>query len=127
MATEVTVTGNKKVETLMKEFNKKFPYLQLCIFPLSMKNASTKKPVDRSLTIASVRSKTAPGEISINGRKLVKTLESEFENIFGLYAQVCYYDKAGKGYYTSGTYDNMSLTSLNEEIEKKGGVKDKWY
>lgn len=127
MATEVTVTGNKKVETLMKEFNKKFPYLQLCIFPLSMKKASTKTPVDRSLTIASVRSKTAPGEISINGRKLVKTLESEFESIFGLYAQVCYYDKAGKGYYTSGTYDNMSLTSLNEEIEKKGGVKDKWY
>lgn len=127
MATEITVTGQKKVETLMKQFNEKFPYLQLCIFPISAKDMGTKVPVDRSQTIAKVRSKVAPGEISISGKKLVKTLEKEFAEIFGLYAEVCYYDKDGKGYYTSGLYDSLTLTSLNEEIEKKGGIKDKWY
>lgn len=30
--TELTVTGNKKIITLQKEFNKKFPYLRLGIF-----------------------------------------------------------------------------------------------
>jgi hypothetical protein len=30
--TELSVTGNKKIGTLMKDFNKKFPYLRLGIF-----------------------------------------------------------------------------------------------
>lgn len=30
--TEITVSGNKKIGTLQKEFNKKFPYLRLGIY-----------------------------------------------------------------------------------------------
>ena len=30
--TEISVNGNKKVGTLQKEFNKKFPYIRLGIF-----------------------------------------------------------------------------------------------
>ena len=33
MAREITTTGSKLVSTLMKEFNKNFPYLRLGIFP----------------------------------------------------------------------------------------------
>lgn len=127
---EITVSGQKKVETLMKEFNDKFPYLQLCIFPISMKEATSKTPVDRNLTIAKVRSQetsTSEIEISIHGRKLVKNLEKEFLENYGLYVEVCYYDKDGHGYFTSGTYDDLTLSSLDAEIAKKGGVKGKWY
>lgn len=126
MAVEVTVSGNKKIETLMKQFNEKFPYLQLGIFPMSAKDDKTKTPVDKSLTIAKVRTKVAPGEISINGRKLVKNLEREFDDIFGIYVEVCYCGKDGIDYYTAGAYDDLSLTALNNEIESLGGVKDKW-
>lgn len=126
MAVEVTVSGNKKIETLMKQFNEKFPYLQLGIFPMSAKDDKTKTPVDKSLTIAKVRTKVAPGEISINGRKLVKNLEKEFDDIFGIYVEVCYCGKDGIDYYTAGAYDDLSLTALNNEIESLGGVKDKW-
>ena len=40
MAREVTTTGSKKLKTLMKEFNKHFPYLSLHLHSSSMaKNA----------------------------------------------------------------------------------------
>ncbi len=127
---EISVTGQKKVETLMKEFNEKFPYLQLCIFPKAMMEESSKTPVDRTKTIAQVRiqdpEKTSI-DISIHGRKLVKNLETEFLENYGLYVEVCYYDKDGHGFYTSGSYDDLNLTTLNKTIEEKGGLKDKWY
>ena len=31
-----------------------------------------------------------------------------------------YNEKDGKRYYTSGTYDEMSLTQLNKELESRG-------
>lgn len=127
---EITVSGQKKVETLMKEFNEKFPYLQLCVFPKEMMDKSSKTPVDRTLTIAKVRSQETASseiEISIHGKKLVKNLEAEFLGNYGLYVEVCYYDKDGHGFFTSGSYDEFTLASLNKEIESKGGVKDKWY
>lgn len=127
---EITVCGQKKVETLMKEFNEKFSYLQLCVFPKDMMDKSSKTPVDRTLTIAKVRSQetaTSEIEISIHGKKLVKNLEAEFLGNYGLYVEVCYYDKDGHGFFTSGSYDEFTLASLNKEIESQGGIKDKWY
>lgn len=43
------------------------------------------KPVEKKST-----------EISVRGNKKIKTLEKEFDTVFGLYAQVCYYDPDGK-------------------------------
>jgi hypothetical protein len=124
----ISVTGNKKIKTLQKEFNEAFPYLHLSIFPLSDKKKRQKMlcihqyPGDKR--ISEVRTKVSPGEISIHGRTLVKNLEKEFENEYGLYAEVCYTEKDDERYYTSGKHDEMSLTQLNKEGEKKGWKKD---
>ena len=40
--TEITVSGNKKIATLQKEFNKKFPYIRLGIFYSYARNAVKK-------------------------------------------------------------------------------------
>ena len=98
MATEISVTGNKKIGTLQKEFHEKFPYLRLEIFPLSEKRKKMKTPFSSDLTIATVRKGKSSGDITITGNKLVKTLEHEFEEDFGLYAQVCYTEKDGSRY-----------------------------
>jgi hypothetical protein len=119
----ISVTGNKKIKTLQKEFNEAFPYLQLCIFPVSEKKKTTKYSHPGEKLITEVRTKVSPGEISIHGATLVKNLEKEFEDEYGLYAEVCYITKEGKGYYTSRAYDEMSLTQLNKEGEKKGWKK----
>jgi len=121
---EISVTGNKKIATLQKEFNKKFPFICLCIFYSYARQAVAKgesiTQIDGDKTLASVRRADSGGDISIAGNKKIKTLEAEFDKVFGLYAQVCYTDKDGHGYYTSGSNDDKTLAAFNAECEKRG-------
>ena len=126
MAEGISVTGNKKLKTLQKEFNNKFPYVRLGVFPLSNKKEFTKPKYDAEKRISEVRTKTNPGDISIHGRTLVGNIEKQFEKIFGLYAQVCYTKSDGGGHYTSGSLDEMNLTQLNKHGEKEGWKKGVW-
>ena len=126
MAEGISVTGNKKLKTLKKEFNKKFPYVRLGVFPLSEKKKSTKHRHDAEKRISEVRTKTNPGDISIHGRTLVGNIEKQFEKIFGLYAQVCYTGSDGGRFYTTGSLDEMNLTQLNKHGEKEGWKKGVW-
>jgi hypothetical protein len=73
-----------------------------------------------------VRKKDTGGTISIAGNKKIKTLEAEFDKVFGLYAQICYADANGKRYYTSGSQDDKTISSFNAECEKNGRKKGVW-
>ncbi len=123
-AVEISVTGNKKIGTLQKEFNKKFPYLRLGLFysyarqQVAKGEAITQIPADK--TLASVRRADSGGDISISGNKKIKSLEKEFDTVFGLYCQICYTEGDGHRYYTSGSNDDKTLASFNEECEKHG-------
>jgi hypothetical protein len=129
-STDISVTGNKKLDTLRKEFNKNFPCLQLGIFYSYARQQVAKgesiTQIDGTKTLASVRRADSGGDISISGNKKIKTLEKEFDTVFGLYCQVCYYSPEGRGYYTSGTTDEMTLSAFNEQCKKRGCPKDKW-
>ena len=125
-AVEISVTGNKKIDTLRKEFNKQFPYLRLSLYYSYMRNESTKTPLSGDKTLASVRRADSGGDISIAGNKKIKTLEKEFDTVFGLYAQVCYTDADGSRYYTGSSSDEKTLASFNEECEKNGCKKGVW-
>ena len=129
-ATELSVSGNKKIDTLRKEFNKKFPYLRLGIY-YSYAREQVKKgeaihPIDGSKTLASVRRANSSGNISISGNKKVKSLEKEFDTVFGLYVQVCYTTSTGGRGYTVGWEDDMTLSQYNENREKTGCLKNQW-
>ena len=129
-ASEISVTGNKKLDTLRKEFNKKYPYLRLGIFysyarqQVAKGEAISAIPGDK--TLASVRRADSGGDISISGNKKIKSLEKEFDTVFGLYCQVCYTTGDGKRYYTSGSDDDKTLTAFNAECEKRGCKKGEW-
>lgn len=129
-ATELSVTGNKKIGTLQKEFNKKFPYQRLKICYSYARQAVAKgetiSGIDPDKTLASVRRADSGGDISISGNKKIKSLEKEFDTVFGLYAQVCYTSKEGSRYYTSGSNDEKTLASFNAECEKNGCKKGVW-
>ena len=130
MAREVTTTGSKKIKTIYKQFNEHFPYLRLKILSSDMAEKARKREtiygLDIEKTLSEVREKTGSGKISFTGRKNVKTIEKEFEKIFGLYAQICYTESDGKRYYTSGSDDSKTLTVLNREKEAAGCKKDIW-
>lgn len=123
-STELSVSGNKKIETLQKEFNKKFPYLRLCIAysyaRKQVKAGESIQTIDGSKTLASVRRADSGGSISISGNKKIKSLEKEFDTVFGLYCQVCYTTAEGNRYYTSGSSDEMTLSAFNAYCEKEG-------
>ena len=129
-ATEISVTGNKKIGTLRKEFNKKFPFIRLGIFYSYARQQVAKGEsitnIDVDKTLASVRRADSGGDISISGNKKIKTLEKEFDTVFGLYAQVCYTTAEGKRHYTSGSDDEMTLSAFNEKCEKEGCKKGEW-
>lgn len=121
---EISVSGNKKIATLQKEFNKKFPFIRLGIYYSYARQAVAKgesiTQIDGDKTLASVRRADSGGDISISGNKKIKSLEKEFDTVFGLYAQVCYTDKDGHRYYTSGSLDDMTLAAFNAYCEKNG-------
>lgn len=123
-ATELSVTGNKKIITLQKEFNKKFPYLRLGIFysyaRKQVAEGESIHQIDGDKTLASVRRADSGGSISISGNKRIGSLEKEFDTAFGLYCQVCYTAADGHRYYTSGNADTKTLSAFNKECEKAG-------
>ncbi len=127
--TEISVTGNKKIGTLQKEFNKKFPYIRLSIFYSYARRQVAKGetiyniPEDKAL--ASVRRADSGGDISISGNRKVKSLEAEFDKVFGLYAQICYTTGEGNRHYTS-SFDEMTLSALNTYGEKNGWKKGEY-
>ena len=127
---EISVTGNKKIETLMKEFNKKFPYIRLGVFYSYARQQVAKGEsitiIDPDKTLASVRRADSGGDISISGNKKIKSLEKEFDTVFGLYCQVCYTTSEGNRYYTSGSNDEKTLAAFNAECEKNGCKKGVW-
>ena len=129
-AVELSVTGNKKIGTLMKEFNKKFPYLRLGIYysyaRQAVKKGESIKIIDVDKTLASVRRADSGGDISISGNKKIKSLEKEFDTVFGLYCQVCYTNKDGNRYYTSGSADEMTLSAFNKKCEADGCKRGEW-
>ena len=125
----MSVTGQKKVGTLMREFNARFPYLGLRLYSPEVKNLGpgqsfTPYRIPTDKTLASVRAEgAAGGNITITGHKKIKTLEHEFEKVYGLYAQVCYCPKgceAGKGYITNSTQDEYTLAGFNDFCQKNG-------
>ena len=129
-AIELSVTGNKKIGTLMKEFNKVFPYLRLKICYSYARQAVAKgesiSGIDPDKTLASVRRADSGGDISISGNKKIKSLEKECDTVFGLYVQVCYTEKDGHRYYTSGSADEMTLSAFNKKCEADGCKKGAW-
>ena len=130
MSREVTTTGSKKIKTLMKQFNEHFPYLRLKLISSKMAAKAAKGEtiygLDYEKTLSEVREKKGSGKISFTGRKNVKTIEREFNEIFGLYAQICYTVSNGKRHYTSGSDDSKTLTVLNREKEAAGCIKGVW-
>ena len=120
----LSVNGNKKIGTLQKEFNKKFPYLRLGIFYSyareQVKKGETITGIPEDKTLASVRRADSGGTVSISGNKKIKSIESEMDKAFGLYCQICYTTKEGKRYYTSGSDDEKTLAAFNAECEKAG-------
>jgi hypothetical protein len=125
VVTRITVTGQKKIATLQREFTEKFPYLGLRLFSEEEWQKSQRGEKIRALaadqTIAKVRTKEHGEPISIHGRTKVSTLEGQFRQRYGLNCQVIVHKKGAKSKsYTSVDMDSVGLTELNRRLEASG-------
>ncbi len=126
---DIVISGKKHLNTICKEFSDQFPFLFLTFFtPQEWEKAQEGKerihPIPGNQSLSAVRTKKAvrdEKEMSIHGRTLVKNIENNFLNTYGIYVQICY-NKNGNNYYTSGDSDEMSLTQLNKKLSEEGAT-----
>lgn len=109
MASEISMNGRKKIETLQKEFSDKFHYLTLVILD------KERRAIDVTKSLAQVR-QAKGADISIIASLKVNTLEKRFLMNFGLIVEVAY-KKADKIIYTKETVDK-TLNELNKWCEE---------
>jgi len=120
MAKEISLHGRKQINTIREEFNEAFSYLRLSLFPSDQRDENRKIPFSGDQTLASVREVDNPGSISIHGRTLVKNIEKQFDDIYGLYAQVCYTEEDGKRRFSGSKMDQWSLSKMNKYGQENG-------
>ena len=131
MTTEVSTDGRKTVSALMSAFNSQYPYLNIRIYRPEGKAFADKDTLKRyqcdiNKTLSEIRTKKGSGEISFLGSKKVKTIESEFELLFGLYVQIGYTDKDGWMKSTTNEENELSLAQLNEKCGQEHCKKNVW-
>jgi hypothetical protein len=109
MASELSMNGKKKIETLQKEFTQKFPYLTLVFLD------KERRAIDISKSLSEVR-QVKGDDISIIASLKVNTLEKRFLENFGLIVEVAY-KKSDKVVYTKDNIDK-TLNELNKWCEE---------
>ena len=109
MASELSMNGRKKIETIQKEFTQKFQYLTLVFLD------KDRRAIDISKSLSEVR-QAKGDDISIIASLKVNTLEKRFLENFGLIVEVAY-QKSDKVVYTKDNVDK-TLNELNKWCEQ---------
>jgi len=113
MATEITMTGNKKIKTIVNEFSEKFNYLSLVF------KKANNHPIDIEKNISEVREKNGD-ELSIVGNLTVGSLERRFMENYGINIQVVYKTADGRIHNTNPVADSRTLAKENEAAKEEG-------
>lgn len=116
MAAEFTMTGNKKLKTLVHEFSQKFNYLSLVF------KKANNHPLDPEKTLAEVREKDGGDELSIVGHLTVGKLELRFMERYGINVQVVCKTAEGQIHNTKGEADTRTLNEQNDAAREAGYV-----
>ena len=124
---EIKISGKKVMRTIRREFQEQFPYLGLSFMtPEQWAKANEKGGTVTVLAddtkLVDVRTVPPPKdekEISVHGRTLVKNLESNFLDTYGLHLRVTF-QKGDDVYYTNEAMNDMSLTQLNKKMGEDG-------
>jgi len=111
MASELSMNGRKKIETLQQDFNQKFEYLNLTFFD----NTGIEIPKDK--TLSEIR-KSKGEDISIIASLKISTLEKKFEEEIGINVEVSY-KKGGQILHTVDQ-NQLTLNELNEWCAQNG-------
>ncbi len=111
MASELSMNGRKKIETIQKEFNEKFEFLNLTFFD------TTGTELEADKTLSEIR-KTKGDDISIIASLKISSLEKKFEDEIGVKVEVSF-KKNGQIVHTI-EQNHLTLNELNDWCAQNG-------
>lgn len=110
----MTISDDKTLKQVQSEFSGKFPNLKIEFYKdahQAGEGSPARAMLDAEKTIAQVRNVHSEGDLSIDGHKLVKTLESDFLEKYGLNVQV--FRKSCDLWLQTTSTDEWSLADQN--------------
>lgn len=115
---KLEINDNRKIADIQNDFNTYFPYLKIEFFskPHKKKEGSLKSlMIPIADTLKKYRQSHNNGSISIIPQMTVSDLEQQFNEIFGLSAQV--FRKSGKIWLETTITDSWTLEEQNKQGE----------
>ena len=112
----LTIEDTNKISVIQQEFTTMFPYLKLEFFKhahASHQGNPKKDMLNSNLTLKQIRDKHPNGKLVVKENMKVSELESSFQTLFGISAQV-FRKSAGSWIETSVT-DDWTLKQQNDE------------
>ena len=113
---EIIITDNKFIKEIQDEFHTEFPFLKIEFFKHSQKDGRSmlkSQPISGKMVIGMVRHNHSEGPLNIEGTRSVEEIESDFQNKFGLSAQV--FRKSGSMWIETTLTHHWSLLRQNLE------------
>ena len=117
--TDIIINDQKTIGEVQDAFQKHFPYLKIEFYKEEHETGQGSAQDDllaKELTIGKVRTKHEEGELSIHGNQKVSTLESAFQEVYGLNVQV--FRKSGRLWLQTTTTDDWTLSEQNETAKE---------
>lgn len=112
---QIHIEEEKTLAAIKAEFSTVFPQLKIEFYAKQHKageGTPARLQLDENLTIAQARSKHNEGVLQIHGNQKTSTLETEFETMYGLHAQV-FRKSSGSWLQTTAT-DHWTLSQQNQ-------------
>jgi hypothetical protein len=112
---KIIIEETKSLGQIQNEFNHSFPFLRLEFLPKNHKSGSgsgSKAGKDRNSILKDYR-KLKSGQIEMDDDMTVGELEKQFNNLYGLNAQV--FRRSGKLWLETTATDNWTLSYQNEQ------------
>jgi hypothetical protein len=117
----MTITDDKMLREIQRDFNGKFPYLKIEFYSGSHgqgEGSPVETRLNPELTLAEVRKIHNEGDMNIDGHLKVGTFESNFLEKYGLNVQV--FRKSGNLWMQTTSTDGWTLSQQN----RKGGASE---
>lgn len=115
---ELHIEDSKKIEEIRNQFTEHYPFLKLEFFYHSHSEGKGSPKSDMiigDLTFGDIRNKHNEGDLIIKSAMNVNLVEQEFENKYGIHAQI--FRKSGDLWLETSATDTWTLKEQNETGE----------
>lgn len=112
---ELHIEDLKKLNDVKREFSERYPFLKLEFFNHSHSEGKGSPKSDMivgDLTFGEIRQIHNEGDITIKSDMPVNSVEQEFENKYGIHAQI--FRKSGDLWLETSATDSWTLKEQNE-------------